>query len=288
MLNASALRLATLWRITKTDASVLYFTDHDDPIQFEVDGTVQTFVPAGGIEASAHAREDGFRENNFEARAFLSSGAITAADIYAGLYREAKVDEWLVDWRFAWGGAFRSDTYWITDIRYSDDMFVAQVEGVSRRLRVKVGDVISRVCRWDLGDSKCGVAIASHTESHTVTLVEASDSKRIFYATGITGKPDDYFNYGLVTFTSGANNGLKGEVKDYRSSDDRIVLQIEMPYAVEVGDTFDVYPGCGKTTEYCKGTTGDQNRPWTTNIINFGGFPFVPGTDKILVTPNAR
>jgi len=49
---------------------------------------------------------------------------------------------------------------------------------------------------------------------------------------------------------------------------------------VQVGDTYTAKPGCDKSAEICK-TKFD-------NFINFGGFPDVPGQDRIASTPDAK
>ncbi|MNL23334.1 hypothetical protein D3C87_1447180 [compost metagenome] len=53
------------------------------------------------------------------------------------------------------------------------------------------------------------------------------------------------------------------------------VLHLPLPYAVAVGDNYSVTPGCRKRfTEDCR-------TKWA-NTNNFGGFPQVPGSDKVL------
>jgi uncharacterized phage protein (TIGR02218 family) len=52
-----------------------------------------------------------------------------------------------------------------------------------------------------------------------------------------------------------------------------------MPFAIQVGDTFTYAPGCDKTRETCCNKFN--------NILNFRGFPDIPGMDQYLYYPDA-
>ena len=84
---------------------------------------------------------------------------------------------------------------------------------------------------------------------------------------------DSEYNYGLLTFTSGNNNGLSIEVRSVESGP-KITFFIPPPKQMQVGDNFSIVKGCNKTLARCK-QLGNQ--------VNFRGFPHLPGNDKILV-----
>lgn len=89
---------------------------------------------------------------------------------------------------------------------------------------------------------------------------------------------DRYFQYGLLTWTSGDNLGFKMEVRQHRNGIRASFDLLEaMPFPVRVGDTFSVIPGCPRTRSACK--------EWN-NIYNLQGFPDMPTEDKALATPN--
>lgn len=81
-----------------------------------------------------------------------------------------------------------------------------------------------------------------------------------------------YFDDGVITMTSGLNSGLSREVKSYVTG--QWTLQYPFPYAVAVSDTYSMVAGCDKSLETCRDTFD--------NIVNFRGFPYLPGTDKIV------
>lgn len=81
-----------------------------------------------------------------------------------------------------------------------------------------------------------------------------------------------YFDYGVLTFTSGANNGRSMEVRQY--TEGMITLSLPMPYPIEVGDTYTMTPGCDKFLTTC--------RDKFSNVVNFRGEPYLPGRDKVV------
>lgn len=96
------------------------------------------------------------------------------------------------------------------------------------------------------------------------------------YVSGGTVTPlggnSGYFDYGLITFTSGLNIGLSMEVKNYAPG--VIVLQLPMPYAVAPGDAYTMIAGCDRTLPTC--------RDRFANVVNFRGEPYLPGIDRVI------
>ena len=90
--------------------------------------------------------------------------------------------------------------------------------------------------------------------------------------------PDDEFNYGVMTFDSGLNIGLSESVKDYNALTKTFTLYKSMPYPITVGDKIGVHIGCNKELSRCIALG---------NILNHGGFPFIPGDDEFLRYPDS-
>ena len=77
----------------------------------------------------------------------------------------------------------------------------------------------------------------------------------------------DWFGYGSIQFTSGANAGLKAlEVKSFVGG----VISTFEPfyYLPAIGDAYTMTPGCRRRLQDCR----DK---WA-NVPNFGGFPNMP------------
>lgn len=271
--QGKSLRFASCWKLERSDGTIYYFTNHDKKITF--DG--HDYTPAGGFNASARQKNTELSDDNMSIAGMISSGAITEDDLRAGRYRNTKITEYLVDWKYPWLGAFMTSSYWIMNPVFTGEVWNAELQGVTRWLAPKVGDVYGRQCRHELGDTSCGIVLSGIKESGTVSVINIE--RQDFDATGLSTATTDYFNYGKLTWTSGNNNGLSFDVKDYTGGDN-ILLQLLTPFDIEVGDTFDIYPGCDKLKETC-------NTKFS-NIVNYGGFPFIPGTDRATATPKAR
>ena len=132
-----------------------------------------------------------------------------------------------------------------------------------------------RRCDADLGDTRCGVNLASVTQAGTVAVVTDRGN---FTTAGLVGA-DGLFDGGLLTWTSGANAGRAMEVKRWTTADSRILLNLPMPSNVAAADGFSVYAGCDKNHTTCHTTFN--------NIVNFRGFPHIPGRDQITRYPDS-
>ena len=262
--------LATCWSITRRDGMALYFTDHDR--DFTVDGNV--YVASYGMNATAVTSQAGMSVDNLEFDGMLSNDAIAETDILAGLYDHAEISVFMVNYLDPDAGSLLLKTGWLGEVTLRGGQFVAEMRGLTSRLQQMIGAVYTPTCRAQLGDARCGVDLSAYTVTGTVTSLEGS------YAFTDSARTElgDYFANGLVTFTSGNNNGLSMEVRDYGAG--RFGLFLPLPYAIAEGDTYTAIAGCDKTFESCVSTFN--------NAVNFRGEPNVPGTDKLLETSATR
>lgn len=99
-----------------------------------------------------------------------------------------------------------------------------------------------------------------------------------FNANGLNAYPNQYFQYGVLTWLTGQNTGMSMEVRGHKTNPrGSFVLMEAMPNHIERGDTFTVVQGCAKTRVACK---------MLDNIHNHRGFPDMPTEDKVLATPD--
>lgn len=126
-----------------------------------------------------------------------------------------------------------------------------------------------------------GTAVFTARDAWTrAGIVTESDGTRVFRAIVADARAvDAWFDGGLVTFETGPNVGSSMEVKSWDSSTGELELFLSMPNNIEAGDQFRIYPGCDKTRVSCAALFG--------NIINFFGFPDVPGQDDLYKYPDA-
>jgi uncharacterized phage protein (TIGR02218 family) len=262
--------LAYLVQITRVDGTIKGFTTFDQDITI---GGV-TYKAHGALTPSALESTNGLATDNLEVTGILNSEDIVASDIEAGLYDNARIDVYACNWSDLTQGTIQLRRGWLGEVLLSGGHYTAEVRGLHDLLQCVVGDFYTPECRYDLGDSNCTIALGPITVTGAVTGVTDNAT---FSDTSQTAA-DGTFDYGKLTWTSGANNGLAMEVKNWDGVNLIFTLWLPMPNVIQIGDTYSVYPGCDKRFTTCQ-TKFD-------NAINFGGFPYVPGVGNILQYPD--
>lgn len=275
------LRFATLWAITRADATVKRFTDHNAAIVYGG----ATYSP-GGFDASARRADGNLGGHTVELDGLVASGGVTVEDLRAGRYDEASLVETLIDWRYPWAGAIRSRTFWIDSVSFDGQTWTAQTSGLSRYLRLPVGRNLSRSCYWNLfeqfgvsGVAGCKVDPATYTFTPVEVAVVVDARRQFTCASGdVTGALGlDYFADGKVTWLTGDNAGVVSEVAthpDHATGLYTLSLHIETDFDVVVGDTFTLTAGCDKLFATCKAKFN--------NAANFGGAEKKPHAGDLL------
>jgi uncharacterized phage protein (TIGR02218 family) len=265
-------------KITRADGVVKAFTDHDADVicSAVVTGSpvATTYSAADGHDASALETTLGLSIDNLSITGPLTPGSFTDSDIAAGLLDDSDWELWLVDWSnpsvftLMRNGSLGQ----ITRGRAKAEV---ELRGLSHRLNQPTARLATRTCWHTLGDSSCGVALAGYTDSGTVAVVDTSLTRQKFTASGMADTAGTKYFHGLVTFTTGQNAGLSGEVRyqTLASGITTITIALPLPYTISAGDSFSIVRGCDKTAPTCNGSFA--------NIANFGGFPRMPGIDQV-------
>jgi hypothetical protein len=118
-------------------------------------------------------------------------------------------------------------------------------------------------CRHTLYDSGCKLNAADYARPGTVTAV----MNRMGFNTN-AGAPGGSGTYdlGRVQMTSGDNAGIWRTI-NWWDGGSFVEVSPPYPYAIQIGDTCSLYPGCNKTLAACDAFG---------NRLNFGGEPFIP------------
>lgn len=260
--------LARLWKIVRRDGEVFGFTDHDEPIVY--DGV--TYAVSSVFDMSAVSTRSELNVDSLEAKGILAQTGITAADIEAGLWDAAQVTMMEVNYEDLTQGANVLRFGDAGEIRREGNQFVGEVRGLMQYLQNTIGRVVTANCPYDLGDTSCKVDLEALRVSGGVTTATSTRQ----FTDNSRAEATDYFTFGVVTWTAGANAGLSMEVKRFTTGG-IFELQLDMPYPVEVDDEYTVVPGCNKV-----GRLGDCKLKYD-NYVNFGGFEDVPGQHKTLL-----
>lgn len=269
-LDGEVTTLATCWKLSIANGSVMGFTEHDSDIIFE---TV-TYLASSGFTPTVVENSSDLSVDNLNLEGLLDSATIKEADIMAGIYDFAEIEIFQVNYKDLSQGSLKLRRGWLGEVSMGKNQFVAEVRGLTQKLSKTIGDLFSPSCRADLGDARCQVNLTPFTKTGNITSVTGNSVFQDTVRTEAAG----FFDFGKITFTSGNNNGLSMEVKEYTTGS--ITLVLPMPYDVQVDDAYTIEAGCDKTFETCK------NR--FDNVINFRGEPHVPGTDQILKTSGTR
>ena len=263
-LDGGVTTLCTCWKITLRDGSTeLGFTDSD--VDLTIDGLV--YESTSAYSASDIDNKEALSVDNVELLGLLDSNGITETDLLGGVYDNAEVEIFLVNYKSLADGVIPLRRGWIGEVSRHNGTFTAELRGLTSALQQRTGEVTTPTCRADLGDSRCGVTLATYTDTGSVTGV----TDRATFTDSASTEADDYYNGGLLTWTSGDNNGLEMEIKDYGSG--VFTLVEPMRKDISTSDTYSVYRGCDKTATTCKDTF--------SNLANFRGEPHLPGNDAI-------
>jgi uncharacterized phage protein (TIGR02218 family) len=270
--------VALLWKLTRTDSTVLGFTDHDTIIVYNDGSGAVTYYPQQGATGSASDTASDMSASNQELVGFLESDSITEADIFGGKYDYAVIEIRLVNYNDLTMGALLWKRATLGEVKIKNGQFTAELRGLEFYLSTLVGETYGPTCRADLGDSRCTIDVAALSQNGSVATPNATYPKIKFVPTaGLTGG-SGYFNQGVLTWLTGANAGYVMEVGSWDGT--TIVLFEDMPNAVQAGDTFAIEPGCDKLITTC--------HTKFSNVINFRGENAIPGMDQIMIYPNAN
>lgn len=267
--------LARAWRVARRDGVAFGFTDHDQDI--ELDGMV--FKAASGLSAKALQQTTGLAVDNTEAIGALSDAGIDEADLMAGRYDGAEVTIWLLNWAdpaqnsIEFRGTFG-------EVTRAGGAFKVDLRGLTEALNAPQGRVYQRGCDAVLGDAACKVDL-SNPNFRADMVVQSVDGAGEITLSGASNHPKDWFQLGRFVVASGAAAGLVGMIKQdspLSASARRVALWQALPAALVAGDMVTLEAGCDRRADTC--------RVKFANLINFQGFPHIPGEDWQISYPN--
>lgn len=274
-LDSGTTTLAWCWRLQRRDGAVFGFTDHDRPLTFA--GT--NFEPETGFAASEIRSLGDLSVDAQDVQGALRSDRITETDIADGLWDNAAVEVWLVNWQaISQRVLMRRGS--IGEIRRGRYAFTAEVRALAHLLNQPVGRTFQYFCDATLGDARCGVNLTSALYRGTGAVTATIGDRRFSVATGLGAFASGWFDFGVVEWTSGANAGRRAEVASHTlASGTATITLIEAPVRpILPGDAFAITAGCDKRHATCRDRFG--------NAINFRGFPSIPGDDLVTRYPN--
>lgn len=250
----------------------------------------EVYLTESGYEFSGLDNTSTFASSSIDLNGILQLGAISRDDLASGIYDNARIYLFATSWALPIEDEEEVGFAFFGKVDYDDlrDSYSVQLMAGIDALSQSVGRTYTPSCQWTLFDKHLGGNLISAEKSRCTGPRSAPDGPDIndYLVTGtITSVTDQYmfadsaraeaagwFDFGELRFTSGPNAGLAPiRVKAFASGG-VILLQDAMFYLPEVGDTYEMIPGCNKT--------GDQCRDKYNNKINNGSFEDIPSPSQ--------
>ena len=252
-------------RIEPVSAGPIYLTDY--PRDLVISG--HTYLSTSGYEFTGYSATADFAPASLDLDGIAGAAGITRAAVASGVFDGARCYIFATSWAAPiedeepiTAGVFGKTT--LRDDRY-------QIGGVSLidALNQVVGETYGAACPKTFCGQEyggCMASLAANTVTGTLTHVTSTTSFR----DSMRAEAADTFGAGTIQFTSGANAGLKPlEIKAH-AADGTITTFDGTYYLPAVGDSYSMVRGCRKRLSDC------QNRVGGSNVINFGGFLWIP------------
>lgn len=268
-LKSGATTLCWCWRMTRRDGAVLGFTDHDRTLTF--DST--DFEAEAGFEAGEITESNGLSVDNLEVGGGITSARLSEADLADGLYDDAKVEIFRVNWRQPEERVLmRAGS--LGEVKRAGKAFSAEIRGISHYLQQPKGRLFQYACDTDLGSTKCGIdlTLPTYRTTATVTARGGDDTFAMMLAGSYLA---GWYARGLARITSGQAEGFETEIRahDVIGDETWLTLWAAPVAAIDIGDELILTAGCDKHFATC--------RDRFANAVNFRGFPHMPGNDFV-------
>ena len=239
-----------------------------------------TYEAISGFTASEVQSTLGLAIDNLTVMGALSSGTINEGDLAAGVYDNAGIEIWRVNWAAPEQRVLMRKGN-LGEVKRGKTAFSAEVRGLAHILNQPVGRAYGYSCDADLGDARCTIDLTGPLYRGVGTVTAITDQRR-FVASGLDAFADTWFSGGKLTWTSGANADRAMEVKRHGAVNARVSVELwqQMSESIAVGDAFVVTAGCDKQFSTCKAKFA--------NAVNFRGFPYMPGNDAVTSYPTTN
>ena len=160
--------LATCWKITARDGTQKFFTSHSRDLLISGD----VYDADLGYTPSQITTTLTLAVDNLDVQGFVNVNGFSTPDLLAGKWDFADVEIFQVNYLAPTDGVIHLRKGWVGQVEFTKNGFGAEIRGITDRLRQKIIEVTSPICRADLGDTRCKVRLDppnwQATTAHTV------------------------------------------------------------------------------------------------------------------------
>ena len=274
--NSNQAAIAEVYTITLYDGTVLYYTTADRDRVYNGHTYISSglLIKRGSITEKCGTDVAELKINIYPTTATIGGIGFIAA-CHNGIfdYAEVKLERLYYDY---FGGTYKGsivkfDGIIVNDITIERDHAEITVSSYAYLLTLNWPiNLYESTCIWQLYGTGCGLTKASFTISGSVATY-AGNTLMAFYTN--LSQADDYFNGGVIYFTSCANTGETRTIKQHYNTNGLTSLIIALPDIPASGDTFIIYPGCDHQRSTCKQKFNNLD---ANGNLRFRGFPFIP------------
>ncbi len=272
-LNQSTTSLCKCWRLTTRSGEVFGFTDHDQALFFD---DILHKAKSGGALAGQSASA-GVSTDNSQFDAILNDDDLREIDLLNGKFDQAAFEVWLVNWQDLSQRALLNTGY-IGEIQHTPNGFIAEFRGVKHQLNRQIGRLYQKNCDATLGDTRCQIDLSQPHFSESMTIIARVSNHSVMTST-LTNLSAKHLAHGRLKFTSAPFASLAKTILSAREVEGgtELTLLEPLPIGDITGQAIELQVGCDKTVKTCTERF--------SNILNFQGFPHIPGNDFVLQVP---
>jgi uncharacterized phage protein (TIGR02218 family) len=165
----SVTTLAILIKITRTDGVILAVTNHDTDITY----LSQLYSSKANMDPSSIATNSTMSVDNLDMHGALLSVGITEADIESGLWDNAEIRIYRVNWADLSMGDEKLIRGWIGQISIGRNDFKNELRSLAQKLQNSIGEIVSVNCKADLFDSRCKILEIEGTWKFSNVVVDS-------------------------------------------------------------------------------------------------------------------
>jgi len=207
-MSGDSLTLCNLWKVTLSNGNVLTFADLDRDVVYDDGMGLRTYSSGTGFLPSAIEGTGELAVNNQTVSGMLDPSMITDPDLHAGLWDNADVIIYRVNYRDLTMGHEIINRGSIGNVTTGRISFESEIRGLTQPLQQQSNRTVQPKCTAIFCDSRCKLSAATFTHSGSVVSV----ASRQTFGTDLT-QTVGVFADGSIKWLTGANAGLKMDIK---------------------------------------------------------------------------
>lgn len=251
-------------RIVPTTGAVVRLTHHPRNLTMS---NGEVYLTGSGYEFTGYSASSGFSPAMVDLEGIAGIAGIGRDELASGMYDNARAYLFATTWNSPVEDEEPITASILGKTTLLDERYRIEDMALVDALNQSVGMSYQPACPKTFGGQEfagCKIDLAALTVTGTLT----HKTSNLIVRDSARTEAADYFAAGTIEITSGDNAGLRPkEIKAY-AADGTITIYESFHYPLAVGDTYTLIPGCRKRLEDCR----DK---WN-NVVNFGGFSFVP------------